>query len=375
MQNVRPVTRPGSAPVKGDATVQPSSSSSSPYYTPLPFDHSALAFVDALPWPAMLIADNGHVYHLNPPLKARGDEGASPVGAEFARHYPHYHSALGGKTPWLTSRNSCAIVTGPQGEQRFEELSLCRLATGACLIIMDQTERWKLETCNVQTTRLASLGFMLASVSHEVRNPLTAIHSMVQVLQSQNDTLTGAWKDGLRNIAANVRSLLNISRKLTMFSRTDQEPQAPFSVDFAIEEAILLFGYDSLGETVQVTHDRKPQAIVYGLPGQLQQVVYNLLLNAAQAMKGQGSIFISTALRENNIVDISIRDTGPGIPPQHLTDIFEPFFTTKRSGEGTGLGLALSNEIVHEHGGHIEAENHPSGGACFHLLLPLVKEP
>jgi two-component system NtrC family sensor kinase len=341
---------------------------------PPPFDQSVVAFVDALPWPAILIEENGKVYHLNQPLKAQEIDKQSAAGGDLATLFPEYCSALSGAQPWLMEQTASLLRTLPHGEQRFEQLSLRRLPKGACLIIMDQTELWRLESSNTQTVRLASLGFMLASVSHEIGNPLTAIHSMVQILQSKKDTRPSALKEGLQNIAANVRRLLTITRKLTVFSRTDQEPQVPFKVDLAVEEAILLFGFDSLGETVQVTHNKEPAAVVHGLPGQLQQVVFNILLNAAQAMKGHGSIFITTRLLDNDSVDVAIRDTGPGIPIEHLHEILEPFFTTKPSGEGTGLGLALSNEIAHEHGGHIWAENHPEGGACFHIHLPLIQQ-
>ncbi len=338
-------------------------------------ESQAVSFVDALPWPAMLLSEQGRVLHVNPAMASSDETAVTAVGGEFSRQFPSYASALAGSQPWLASQQANVSRTMANGAQRFEQLSMCRLPKGAYLLVMDETERWKLETSNVQTIRLASLGFMLASVSHEVRNPLTAIHSMVQIMQANGDSMSGqAWKSAMQNIAANVRSLLAITRKLTMFSRTDQEPQASFQVDHAVEEAILLFGFDSLGETVQVDHGKEPKAVVHGCPGQLQQVVYNILLNAAQAMRGKGSITISTRLLEGDLVDIAIRDTGPGIPAENLALIFDPFFTTKPHGEGTGLGLALSNEIAHEHGGHIEAENPAGGGACFHILLPTMNQ-
>jgi two-component system NtrC family sensor kinase len=342
---------------------------------PPPFDHSTFTFVDMLPWPAMLLDDSGRIHHLNPLLDTHETVRQAAIGGDFATHFPEYRSALSGSHPWLEQQAATVLRTLPDGEQRFEQLTLRRLPKGACLIIVDQTEHWKLETSNTQTIRLASLGFMLASVSHEIGNPLTAIHSMVQILQSKKDTRSSALKEGLQNIATSVRRLLTITRKLTVFSRADQEPQVHFRIDSAVEEAILLFSFDSLGETVQVTYDKEPAAIVHGLPGQLQQVVFNILLNAAQAMNGHGTISIKTRLLDEKSIDVEIHDTGPGIPAERLQEIFEPFFTTKPSGEGTGLGLALSNEIAHEHGGHIWAENHPRGGACFHIHLPRSPQP
>lgn len=333
-----------------------------------------MSLVDCLPWPAILIEENGEVFHVNESMNNGGGEKTSPVGKDFRSAFPEYCSALSGEVPWLTQQTANVCRALPGGVQSHEQIWLCKLPKGAYLIIMDQTGHRKLELGNAQTTRLASLGFLLASVCHEVSNPLTAIYSMVQILQSKRGVSLTALEQGLQNIATSVRRILAITRKLNVFSRIDDELQLAFSVDTAVEEAIVLFGYDSLGETVQVTHLREAGAIVSGIPGQLQQVFFNILLNAAQAMKGRGSIYITTQLIGTESVDISIRDTGPGLPPEDLFKVFEPFFTTKPGGEGTGLGLAISNEIVHEHGGNVWVENYSEGGACFHVRIPLATQ-
>jgi C4-dicarboxylate-specific signal transduction histidine kinase len=97
-------------------------------------------------------------------------------------------------------------------------------------------------------------------------------------------------------------------------------------------------------------------------------VVFNILLNAAQAMGGRGRVAVAGERRGPRVA-LAIRDEGPGIAQEHLGRIFEPFFTTK-NGTGTGLGLAISSEIVHELGGDLRAENDPAGGACFRIELP-----
>jgi two-component system NtrC family sensor kinase len=97
--------------------------------------------------------------------------------------------------------------------------------------------------------------------------------------------------------------------------------------------------------------------------------VFNIFLNAAQAMQGEGRIE-AQARSANGQIALSVRDTGPGIAPEHLAHVFEPFFTTKEPGEGTGLGLAISYEIVHELGGNLAAANDPRGGARFEIVLP-----
>jgi C4-dicarboxylate-specific signal transduction histidine kinase len=113
-----------------------------------------------------------------------------------------------------------------------------------------------------------------------------------------------------------------------------------------------------------------PGAAVLTRPGELQQVAFSIFLNAAQAMQGAGRIE-ARARTDGTRVALSIRDSGPGIPAEHLARVFDPFFTTKQPGEGTGLGLAISYEIVHELGGTIRATNHPQGGACFEVVMPM----
>ena len=96
---------------------------------------------------------------------------------------------------------------------------------------------------------------------------------------------------------------------------------------------------------------------------------HNIFLNAAQAMRGSGSISVKTTVLADTI-EIAIRDSGPGLAQEVQAKVFSPFFTTKPSGEGTGLGLAISHEIAHEHSGSIAAGNHPDGGALFTVSLP-----
>jgi signal transduction histidine kinase len=220
-----------------------------------------------------------------------------------------------------------------------------------------------------QTARLAALGFMVAGVCHEVANPLTAIHSMVQLLQSgplPPETLDR----GLSNIASNVQRLLAITRKLNDFSRASSAPRRPTPLDEPILEALQNVRQDPLFREIDIEHERCPAARVACIQDQLSQVYANVLLNAAQAMDGRGRITIASKTT-GVFAEVSIRDTGPGIAPGYLSRLFEPFFTTKAAGQGTGLGLAISNEIVLEHGGAIRAENHTEGGACFHVILPL----
>ena len=225
---------------------------------------------------------------------------------------------------------------------------------------------------NAQTQRLASLGFMLASVCHEVSNPLAAISSMVQILQSSRGVTPETMEKGLASIASNIARVLAITRKLGDFSRVTGDAPAPLAIDETVEAAAALLRHSPCSHGVGIDYRGAPGAAVLARPGELQQVVFNIFLNAAQAMHGAGRIE-ARASADGAWVALSIRDSGPGIPPEHLARVFEPFFTTKQPGEGTGLGLAISYEIVHELGGTIRAANHPQGGACFEVVMPMSR--
>jgi two-component system, NtrC family, sensor kinase len=223
---------------------------------------------------------------------------------------------------------------------------------------------------NAQTQRLASLGFMLAGVCHEVSNPLSAVNSMVQILQSKRGVTPETMQKGLASIASNIARVLAITRKLGDFSRVRGDAPVPVAIDSAIEAALSLLRHSACGAAVEVRYRRAPGAIVLAHAGELEQVVFNILLNAAQAMNGAGRIEVRASANEHDLA-LSVRDTGPGVPPEHLKRVFDPFFTTKQPGEGTGLGLAIAYEIAHELGGTIRASNHAQGGACFEVMLPL----
>jgi len=226
-----------------------------------------------------------------------------------------------------------------------------------------------MKQADAQTQRLAALGFMLAGVCHELSNPLAAIYSMLQILQSKRGVTPETMEKGLASISSNIARVLAITRKLGDFSRVGGDAPAPVGVDTAMESALALLRYSEQGPGVEVTWRGAPGASVLARAGQLEQVFFNILLNAAQAMQGRGRIDAQAHLAEGSVV-IAIRDTGPGIAAEHLGRVFDPFFSTKAPGEGTGLGLALCYEIAQELGGSIRASNNPQGGACFEVTLP-----
>lgn len=279
------------------------------------------ALIDALPFPAMLTTAAGTLVHANAAMRA------APAGA----------------------RETTTLTIGELGE--------CTLSV--------------VRPVDAQTQRLAALGFMLAGVCHEVSNPLAAIHSMLQILQSKRGVSAETLDKGLASIGANIARVLAITRKLGDFSRVGGEAPQRVALDAAMETALALLRHSEQAPGISVAYRGASGAAVLARAGQLEQVFFNILLNAAQAMRGAGRI--DAQLRVDGLTAlVTISDSGPGIAPQNLVHVFDPFFSTKPAGEGVGLGLAISNEIAHELGGAIQAHNQPQGGACFEIALPLA---
>lgn len=330
-------------------------------------------FLESLPWPVIMVDEEGRVIHANKQMLFRRITGETLRPVTLRELFPEYYSVLRGEVPWLTPQEADIVRQVPEGLV-YERIWLRRLPWGACLIIMDQTRVRELETTDAQTARLASLGFMVAGVCHELSNPLAAIYSMVQILQSNRDVSPDALEKGLTNIAANVKRILDVSRRLVGFSRAGDEPRAAFRVDEAIDEAMAVLRQDRNFGQIKVDHWPDSDAVVFGNQGQIQEVFYNIFLNAIQVMEGQGRLSVVTHRPVPERIEVVVRDSGPGVPAQFLPRLFEPFFTTKPVGQGTGLGLSISSEIAHEHGGTIRVENNADIGACFYVQLPLYEK-
>ena len=145
-----------------------------------------------------------------------------------------------------------------------------------------------------QTTRLAALGFMVAGVCHEVANPLTAIHSMVQLLQTTSPLSPDMLERGLANIALNVNRVLTITRKLNEFSRSSPDLRSVLALDEPIVQALQSVAQDPLFRRIKIKHERSVELSIFGVRDQLAQVYANVFLNAAQAMEGCGRITIES---------------------------------------------------------------------------------
>ena len=218
--------------------------------------------------------------------------------------------------------------------------------------------------------RMGSLGLLTAGVAHEINNPLEGIENYLALLEREplsperRKKYTEMVRYGFHRIRDIVRDLSSFARPAVSDGTAD--------LSQAMTQALRMVVYSKDFKSVTVRVDGLDALLpVPGDAGRLEQVFINILLNAARAMKGAGSIQIrarrSGGPDEPSCVEVTIEDDGPGIPPENLEKIFDPFFTTT---EGTGLGLSISYGIVRAHGGQISARNRPEGGASFTVRLP-----
>jgi signal transduction histidine kinase len=334
-------------------------------------DDTLLAFIEHLPWPAVVMDFEGRIIALGGNAQTLGLS-ESNLGRRLGELMPDYIAALGGEVPWIAPQQ-CDVTREVATGVLHERLHLRPIPDGFCLIIEDRSAIRARKVADIQTNRLATLGFMIAGVSHEVSNPLTAMRSMIQILLAGERLTPETMRKGLANISSNVQRLMDISRRLVEFSRVGDAPRTALPIDYAISEALSGLLPDARFSGVTVDHQENPAAIVYGHAGQLQEVFTNILINAAQAMNSAGHIRIRSSQSGNN-VHIRVEDDGPGIDAAVIEKIFEPFFTTRSTNKGTGLGLAICSEILREHGGAISAHNNNGLGASFQISLPAFRD-
>lgn len=234
--------------------------------------------------------------------------------------------------------------------------------------------------------RLATLGQLAAGAAHEIRNPLTSIRSTIQYLE--RNIGDDSKRELVSGLIGEVDRINEIIEGLLSFSKPSQPITEEVDLALLLEQTCNLVSTTANKRGIEVALEfNAPVRTLTADPSQLKQVFLNVIMNAIQAMENGGSLTIgvemnltrSLAMQSARSFYIEFRDTGSGIPSEHLEHLFDPFFTTKK--DGTGLGLSISYGIIRQHGGDIEIESHVNGdgsaasGTVVTIMLPEKQEP
>lgn len=223
------------------------------------------------------------------------------------------------------------------------------------------------------TEKLASMGRVVASIAHEIRNPLGIIRSSAELLLKRTDSgdpvtsrILGAIFDESRRLSQTVNDFLD-------YAKPRQPRQDLVDVNLVLEQVLAFLEGDFARRQVAVEYAADEKLFVTGDKDLLYRAFYNILINGQQAMDGPGIIHLRGRKTGAGKVEITSLDSGPGFDEETLPNLLDPFYTTKDG--GTGLGLPIVKNIIASHGGSLELENGPEGGALVRVLLPEAAEP
>jgi len=226
-----------------------------------------------------------------------------------------------------------------------------------------------------ESKKLATLGRLAAGIAHEINNPLGGIVMYSHMLRE--DLKRPENRENVEKIGHEADRCKRIVKGLLDFARQTKPERTESNINHVLNEVIALLEHQAIFHNIDIVKNHSPGVPLVDVDvAQMQEVFMNIILNAAQAMEGKGTLSTMTRLADDKrTIEIEIRDTGPGIPPESLDKVFEPFFTTKEVGRGTGLGLSIAYGIVERHHGTIRVESEVGKGTSFVIGIPVAEPP
>ena len=238
------------------------------------------------------------------------------------------------------------------------------------LVFRDTTDDSLLQDRLIQAEKSGSLGTLTAGIGHELNNPLFGILGLGEAIEEEADL--DRVRSYARDIVQHGRRMAAIIRDFTgVTARETSDQRQPVHLERELDQAVttVMGSMDAAELAIRKTY--AGDSCVLALPDQIRQAFTNVVANAIQAMKGRGSLHLSTSLTDTSVVT-RIEDSGPGIPKQYLSKVFDPFFTTKGQGEGSGLGLTVARRIIRKFGGTIRIESQEGSGTSCIVTLPVI---
>ena len=229
--------------------------------------------------------------------------------------------------------------------------------------------------------KMALIGRMAANVAHEINNPLQIIGDQAgwldELLNEEEPTRlknTDEYRAAFAKIRTQVKRASTITHRLLGFSRSTDGLKSPTNINTLVEETVSFLEKEAANHRIAIRRNLDPALPEITTDStQLQQVFLNILNNAFDAIGNDGAVTISTSLSDGQLA-VEFADSGPGLSDEALKKVFDPFFTTKKAGNGTGIGLAISYNIVERLGGTIEVRNGKQGGCVFRVNLPVARQ-
>ena len=304
-----------------------------------------------------------------------GITGAPPLGQKLASHIPSLELVLAKAGALGRVLRDEVDAIRADGVERHLGLSATPLSdhtgnvTGRVIHFQDLTDLRHMEQAVARAERLAGIGRLAANIAHEIRNPLASISGSVEVLKR----LPGADAETCNLVDIAVREVDRVNAlisNLLAYARPRNEDRQRLDLGEMVAEIAKIFEQERRTKEVRLQLRAQTGVWVEAASGQMQQVLWNLLRNAVEAMPEGGTIYLSTAQRNATTPEsiLMVRDAGIGIPREDLEHIFEPFFSRKTG--GTGLGLATTARIVEDHRGTIDVLSQPGKGTTFTIRLP-----
>lgn len=365
--------------------------------------------LDAVPAPIFLLDRDAHVHYMNRACReAFGltDNGeAAPMLYDLLQLTPASRDKLGrelsimgnghpGTAPWPPARARPVQARDPlaQAGSQEDDASRRELQIGSLvyryewfplatrtgeqarvgLVLRNATDESRLQEQLIEAEKSGSLGVLSAGIGHELNNPLFGILGLGEAIQ--HETNPEQVKEFAKTIVQQGKRMAGIIRDFTGVTRSDaQGRKVPVELAVQLDQAVGLVQRATPEWNVEVVRQYQAVPRIQAVPEDVQQALANVVANAVQAMKGRGRLTL-TIDRTALLVQISIRDTGPGIPPHMLGKVFDPFFTTKDQGQGCGLGLTIARRLLMRSGGHIRLESAPGQGTTCLITFPAPKD-
>ena len=238
------------------------------------------------------------------------------------------------------------------------------------LICVDLSDRKRLESQLIQSEKMAAIGQLAAGIAHELRNPLAIVMNVLYDIRQVLDGGCSEVAEDLRIAEEEIGRAQAIIKNLLEFSRETGADLDRLDVNELVTRTLQLMQKYLQDNGVHVTTELGAIPPCVANQNAMRQILLNLITNAVQAMPDGGELTLRTSLGGDNSIRLEVRDTGVGIPAEHLQDIFNPFYTTKAPGQGTGLGLSVVHTILQRYNGEIRVTSEVGAGTTFTIDLP-----